>query len=44
MVDLLARTAELIGIASPSFDERAIASERESLETQGIPLEDPVSA
>ena len=26
------------------FDERAIASERESLEMQGIPLEDPVSA
>jgi catechol 2,3-dioxygenase-like lactoylglutathione lyase family enzyme len=26
------------------FDEQAIASERESLEMQGIPLEDPVSA
>jgi len=26
------------------FDERAIASERESLEMQGIPLDDPVSA
>jgi catechol-2,3-dioxygenase len=26
------------------FDERAVASERESLETQGVPLADPVSA
>jgi hypothetical protein len=26
------------------FDERAVASERESLETQGVPLDDPVSA
>jgi catechol-2,3-dioxygenase len=26
------------------FDERAVASERESLEMQGVPLDDPVSA
>jgi hypothetical protein len=26
------------------FDERAVASERESLEMQGVPLENPVSA
>ncbi|MCW3063893.1 MAG: Glyoxalase/bleomycin resistance protein/dioxygenase [Solirubrobacterales bacterium] len=26
------------------FDERAVASERESLEMQGVPLEDPISA